>query len=131
MIVLDLICGNGHRFEGWFASIDAYEAQLAQAQLACPHCADAAIVRLPSGPHVKRAQDGTAKADAATRVAATLAREAEEVGRRFPAEARRIHYGEAPARSIRGEASLLEAVELIEEGIPVLPLPSPPKDKAH
>ena len=131
MIVLNLICGNGHRFEGWFASLDAYEAQLAHAQLGCPHCADSAIVRLPSGPYVKRAQEGDTTSGALERMAMTLAEGAEDVGKRFAEEARRIHYAEAPARSIRGEASLLEAAELIEEGIPVLPMPLPPKDKSH
>ncbi len=61
----------------------------------------------------------------------SMARQAENVGERFPEEARRIHYDEAPARSIRGVATVDETRELLEEGIAVLPVPVPPDDKLH
>lgn len=65
------------------------------------------------------------------RALATIARQAENVGERFPEEARRIHYDEAPARSIRGVASADETLELLEEGILVLPAPVPPDEEIH
>jgi hypothetical protein len=62
---------------------------------------------------------------------ATMARQAEDVGERLPEEARRIHYREAPARNIRGVATAEETMELLEEGIMVLPAPVPPEDELH
>ncbi len=62
---------------------------------------------------------------------AAMARQAENVGERFPAEARRIHYDEAPARAIRGVATIDETRELLDEGIVVLPAPVPPEDEMH
>ena len=64
-------------------------------------------------------------------VLALAAKQAENVGERFPEEARRIHYDEAPARSIRGVASADETLELLEEGILVLPAPVPHEDEFH
>ena len=60
---------------------------------------------------------------------AEIAAKTEDVGRRFPQEARRIHHGDAPERAIRGEASLEEARDLLEEGVPVLPLPALPDER--
>jgi hypothetical protein len=65
------------------------------------------------------------------RTLADLMASSEDVAERFPEEARRIHYGEAPSRNIRGQASLIETRELIEEGIAVLPLPFPAKGEIH
>ena len=138
MIVLDLTCRAGHRFEGWFASVEAYEAQLAQHLVGCPHCNDTAIQRLPTGPHLRRSKGPPAGA----RPAATLEQalgdlldrlnvDAEDVGRQFPQEARRIHHHEAPERTIRGQASIEEALELLDEGIAVLPVPPTPAKLKH
>jgi hypothetical protein len=135
MIVLNLICSAGHRFEAWFASADAFEDQIATGLLACPHCHDTDISRLPSAPHVRRgAPAETSATVAAARLARTIAKmsaAAEDVGTRFPEEARRIHYEEVPMRTIRGQASLGEAIELLEEGIAVLPIPSPGNSTKH
>jgi len=135
MIVLNLICSAGHRFEAWFASADAFEDQIATGLLACPHCHDTDISRLPSAPHVRRGvPTATSAPDVAALQAQTIAKmsaEAEDVGTRFPEEARRIHYHEAAERSIRGQATIADALELLEEGIPVLPLPSPGKKTTH
>lgn len=147
MIVLDLACGNEHRFEGWFASVDAFEDQRARKLLSCPLCSATTVRRLPSAPHVHRAgesppappgpaaQRGLAPEPAARlaealRVLRQLAREAENVGERLPEEARRIHYGEAVERSIRGSASRAEVQALLEEGIELLPVP-PADDELH
>jgi hypothetical protein len=135
VIVLNLICGSGHRFEAWFASADAFDDQVLLGLVACPHCHDTEVSRLPSAPHVRRTAPDTAadpdNAALTARVLARMAAEAEDVGMRFPDEARRIHYREADARSIRGQASIADTLELLEEGIPVLPLPSPGKKSTH
>lgn len=161
MIVLDLSCANEHRFEGWFASSAAFEAQRSQGLLTCPVCNGTEVRRLPSAPYVQTrgAQAGAssgASAPAAaavpTRVPAApasspavpsaaavaeflgtlrrMAKAAEDVGERLPEEARRIHYGEAEARDIRGAASRDEVEALLDEGIMLLPVP-PPEDDLH
>lgn len=134
MIVLNLACATQHRFEAWFRSNDDFQQQSAQGLLTCPVCGNAEIVRLPSSPHVRRS-DSTTEAKPAVQTqeairtllhhVAEIARQAEDVGSRFPEEARKIHYEEAPARNIRGVASLEESRELLEEGIAVLPIPAP------
>jgi hypothetical protein len=135
VIVLNLICGTGHRFEAWFASAEAYERQETLGLVACPHCQDTDVSRLPSAPHVRRAAPDASThpdIDALTaRMLARIAAEAEDVGTRFPEEARRIHYHETDERSICGQATIADTLELLEEGIPVLPLPSPGKKTTH
>jgi hypothetical protein len=135
MIVLNLVCSAGHRFEAWFASAEAFDGQKTTGLVACPHCQDTAVSRLPSAPHVRRALPAEASdPDVASLLAQTIAgmsADAEDVGARFPEEARRIHYHEAVERSIRGQATIADTLELLEEGIPVLPLPSPGKKRAH
>jgi hypothetical protein len=136
MIVLNLICMAGHRFEGWFASTEAFDEQLANGHISCPSCNSASISRLPSGPHVAKRAPTTAPAITVTAEQAAsllnaLLEGSEDVGTRFAEEARRIHFEETPARRIRGLTTLEEAEELLEEGIPVLPLPIPPKGETH
>lgn len=159
MIVLDLSCANEHRFEGWFASSAAFEDQRSQGLVSCPVCNTAAVRRLPSAPYVQTRSAQTPASSGAqaswapalpTRAPATpvsglpspaavaellgtlrrMAKSAEDVGERLPEEARRIHYGEAEARDIRGAASRDEVEELLEEGIVVLPVP-PQDDDLH
>jgi hypothetical protein len=142
MIVLNLLCANRHRFEGWFASGDAFADQARRGQVSCPFCQATEVTRLPSAPYVKRQQSGSAESNEAAQPVTTpearymsmlnkLFVESEDVGERFPEEARRIHYAEAPARKIRGKSSHAEAIELLEEGIPVMPLPIPPGGDTH
>ncbi len=138
MIVLNLRCANDHAFEGWFASSDAFDVQKAEGRIDCPVCACSEITRLPSAPYVRtgaaapanqltpsRTEDAAALAVASLR---QLAQKAEDVGKAFPAEVRRIHHGDAPDRSIRGQASIDEVAELLDEGIGVLPIPAPKED---
>jgi hypothetical protein len=147
MIVYDLACTNGHRFEGWFASAQDFSSQNERDLVGCPACGATRVQRLPS---VTRFNAGASEpqekpreapaAKAAGRDAAALAqilysrmldemlRKSEDVGTAFPEEARKIHYHEAPARSIRGQATNDEHAELLEEGIAVLRLPVPPRD---
>lgn len=158
MIVFELLCSKRHRFEGWFASADAFDRQSAQGQVACPVCASAEVRKVPSakfnrprartvpveanGSPKAQQQPGNASGSAvapsdegARMKSMTLAAfidhvltTSEDVGTRFAEEARRIHYGEAARRSIRGQASREETEDLLEEGVPVVPLPIPPKD---
>ncbi|MDP2134370.1 MAG: DUF1178 family protein [Sulfuritalea sp.] len=143
MIVLNLLCDQGHRFEGWFASGEAFRDQSQRHQLQCPQCQTSGISQLPSAPHVKRGANaaplaeqpatatGTPSMSALHQALVKLARQAENVGERFPEEARRIHYDEVPARSIRGIATADETRDLLEEGIVVLPAPVPPEGELH
>ena len=132
MIVFDLRCAQGHGFEGWFDSGEAFERQRASALVRCPVCDAASVTRVPSARvSVPR---GEAAAPPAAEAAAGLppdvlkqlreaVRKTENVGRRFPEEARKIHYEEVPHRPIRGVATADEAQELSDEGIDFAPIP--------
>lgn len=137
MIVLDLSCGQGHRFEAWFASSEAFENQLAGGLVSCPHCGTHQIKRLPSAPYVQTSSHARTAEPDPQAIAAKLiealraaAQQSEDVGERFVEEARRIHYGDAEERAIRGQAKPGDMIELLEEGIPILPVP-PDKDDLH
>jgi hypothetical protein len=103
--------------------------------IACPLCADTVIVRLPSAPRLNLSGGRGAEAPAQApqpnpqalwmKAVRQLLANTEDVGERFADEARRIHYGEAPERGIRGQASEHEREALHEEGIEVMPLPLP------
>lgn len=143
MIVLNLICGRAHRFEGWFASNGDYARQVQRHQVSCPMCGSVEVNKLPSNPRIGRGAgtEPVASAEqpspedvarsAVLRVVRQLANNSEDVGDRFVEEARRIHYKETPSRNIRGQASRQEAGELLEEGIMVVPLPIPATDDMH
>jgi hypothetical protein len=151
MKVLDLKCAHDHRFEGWFASTEEFESQLARKLVACPVCAATEVSRMPSAPRLNltsargdaapQAKNAAQSAQAANAAAGAadaagvqaralqfmreLIAKTENVGERFAEEARRIHYNEAPARNIRGVTTPEDAHALLEEGIDVLPLPVP------
>jgi hypothetical protein len=135
MKVFNLTCELEHSFEGWFASHDEFDRQLAGGLVECPVCGSQAVQKLPSAPrlNISGAQEPVKEpvalpnAAAMRSMLAQMARHivanTEDVGDRFPEEARRIHYEEAPQRSIRGVASKDEAAALEDEGIEVMPLP--------
>jgi hypothetical protein len=142
MKVLNLRCANGHGFEGWFASEEAFMSQNGSGLIECPLCADRIISRLPSAPRLnlsgQRAPAETAPpvaapapADAVTlqtqwmQAVRRMLENTEDVGEQFPDEARRIHYGEIEARGIRGQASADERRALLDEGIEIMSLPLP------
>lgn len=147
MKVLDLQCAHSHVFEGWFASEDDFQGQLARGLVECPLCGDTAIAKRLSAPRLNLGAPAPAPERAATPAAphrqdvmvppeaalqaawmkavAHVMAHTEDVGERFAEEARRIHYGEADERGIRGQASREETEALLEEGIAVLPLPVP------
>ncbi len=137
MKVLNLRCANGHGFEGWFGSEDDFLDQNGRDQIECPLCADRVISRMPTAPRLNLsvAREETPSppvpARAADLQAAWLAgvRElmarTEDVGERFAEEARRMHYGEAPNRGIRGQATPEEREALDDEGIETIAVPVP------
>jgi hypothetical protein len=149
MIVFDLLCSAGHRFEGWFGSADDFASQRDRGLLSCPSCASADVQRIPSAARVNfgaqppkqqpappagqavKTPDMEGKDPFAiaqmlySRMLDELFTKTADVGRKFPEEARKIFYEEAPARAIRGEATQEEHDALIEEGIPVARLPVP------
>ena len=145
MIVFDLLCGGGHRFEGWFGSAEDYAKQKEGNLLSCPVCGVARVERVPSAARLNfgavepapqkkpdpiaaqmEGKDAFAIAQMLySRMLDQLLEKTEDVGNRFPEEARRIHYQEAPARGIRGQASQQEHDELLDEGIQVARFPIP------
>lgn len=135
MKVFDLSCDNEHLFEGWFASNAEFERQLGDGLIECPVCASRGVRKLLSAPRLNLGADAPeAKQpvamtnDAAMQtmllqMARHIQANTEDVGERFPEEARRIHYDEAPKRSIRGLASRDDAAQLAAEGIEVMAVP--------
>lgn len=130
MIVFDLLCSSGHRFEGWFASSDDHDDQSARGLIACPLCDDRAVTRAITAAAVpaKSNQHRVTTDPAAKLLAMQRALEADStwVGDRFVSEARALHASGA-AGSIHGTASLDDARTLLDEGVPLLPLPFRPK----
>lgn len=142
MIKYSLICEKEHDFEGWFGSSEDYDKQRKRGFVECPQCGSKKISKALMAPGVA----GTKKSSdtAITNVVSKMPEEivtkireikqhiektSENVGDKFPEEARKIHYGESEARGIYGKASVKEAVELAEEGINVVPIPDLPEDK--
>jgi len=153
MIKYSLRCGAGHAFDSWFASAAAYAALAEAGRLSCAVCGEADVrkalmaPRVAAGdvarpaPHDPAFHDPAPQdpapdirprplATPASPVEAALAEfrarieaQTEDVGRRFAAEARAIHDGTAPARAICGQAKPAEARALVEDGVPILPLP--------
>ena len=136
MKVLNLRCGNGHGFEGWFGSDDEFLDQNGRGAIECPLCADRVIARMPSAPRLnlsgaREQSAASAPPQAADLQAAWLSAarqliaQTEDVGERFPDEARRIHYGEVPHRGIRGQATPEQRESLRDEGIDVVSIALP------
>lgn len=144
MKVLNLQCEHQHSFEGWFASEDDYRQQLDSGLLACPLCGSPKVEKTLSAPRLnlkspRGAPDApgaahpNSAAAAARSPSAAQARwmtavrqimdKAEDVGERFPDEVRAMHQGDMPHRAVRGQTSLSQAQELLEEGIDIVPLP--------
>ncbi|AYG67519.1 MULTISPECIES: DUF1178 family protein [unclassified Rhizobium] len=140
MIRYSLSCDNAHEFEGWFSESADFDRQVASGFLTCPVCNSAAISKLLMAPSVSTARRKdemqTLAMDAARKHAMTKLKEAvdaikanaEDVGAKFPEEARKIHYGEADARGIIGKATPDEAQALVEEGIEIAAIPVLPDD---
>ncbi len=137
MIRYALKCDDGHAFFSWFQSADAFDTLERTGHLACPDCGSDAVAKAVMAPQVATAR-APALAEPETPAQAALAnlrREIESksdyVGRRFATEARAMHDGDSPRRSIWGEARLDEARALVEDGVPVAPLPFVPKARTN
>jgi hypothetical protein len=145
VIRYSLICAAAHEFEAWFRDIATFDDQAATGSLTCPYCQSTQVEKRVMAPHVARRarevdrstfcdQTGlstVAPADDLHRelrarmqdLREKIFTSTEDVGERFPAEARKIHDGDSEPRAIRGRATLAEAKALIDEGVAVLPVP--------
>ena len=140
MIRYSLSCEKAHEFEGWFAGSADFDQQVERGLVSCPVCNSLQVTKALMAPSVStaRKQDemrtlamDTAQKAVLAKVKETLAEiraNTEDVGERFPEEARKIHYGEADQRGIIGQATLQEAKALVEEGIDIAALPVIPDD---
>ena len=128
MIVFDLRCADGCAvFEGWFDSNADYQDQSERGLVQCPYCGTERVEKAPMAPRVGRS-DVVVPQEAIAALAALQARmlsKSEWVGTDLPETARAMHLGEIEPRPVHGQASAEEARSLIEEGVPVLPLPLP------
>lgn len=153
MIVYDLCCDTGHRFEGWFGSSDDFAGQQVRGLVSCPTCGSTDVAKAPMAPAVPRKGNQIAGsrndrnpapvaggspppevAQALHKLAEMQAKALKNstwVGDKFAEESRAIHYGEREAETIHGKATPKEAKELLDEGIKLAPLPfpiAPPED---
>lgn len=175
MIQYTLKCSDGHRFDSWFQSADAFDTLKARGLISCTTCGSTEVEKAIMAPRVQSGRKAeAAKREGAAREAAEntadiapqptqsapavtpppnlrsagsdqeramkqamaeMKRQIEEnseyVGDTFAEEARAMHLGDAPERAIHGEANLKEAKELIDDGVPVVPLPFAPKRKTN
>jgi hypothetical protein len=148
MIVFDLECAEGHRFEGWFGSAKDFGAQKKRGLLGCPACGSKAVKRALSAPRLNMGAQAPAKPPQKTaemegkdpfaiaqmlysQMLDEILTKSEDVGSRFPEEARKIFYKESPVRAIRGQATQQEHEELVDEGIPVARVPVPPSGRLN
>jgi len=155
MIKYALACDKGHTFESWFADSAAYDKQARRGLVACPVCNSAKVEKAIMAPRLAgtrkraKAQDVEAVPVASPDKAPVammspmelelrsklkelrehIVKNADNVGEKFPEEARKMHYGETEHRSIYGVASLDDARELAEEGIDVHPIPALPDER--
>ena len=140
MIRYELSCDNGHTFEGWFGSAEDFDRQREKGLVSCPACGSSHVAKRLMAPSVSTARKKENRqalvAEAGRREVVDKMREivtairasSEDVGDRFPEEARKIHYGEAEERRLIGKATVDEARELLEEGVGIAPLPILPDD---
>ena len=148
MIRYTLACNKGHSFESWFADSAAYDTQRKRKLVSCPQCGSTKVEKMLMTPRLDRTTKGTKETPAHDKspvammspeerefrrklreVREHLTRNADNVGEKFPEEARKMHYGEVEHRSIYGEASPDEAKALADEGIEFHPLPVLPDER--
>jgi hypothetical protein len=158
MIRYALVCAKGHEFESWFADSASFDKQRKRKLVTCPRCGSAEVEKAIMAPRLasggKRAAEAAAEAPPAPETPTNtpspvamispqerefraklkelhdhLTKNADDVGAKFPEEARKMHYGEIEHRSIYGVATPDDAKELAEEGIAFYPLPVPPEER--
>ena len=136
MIKFSLACEKDHAFDGWFSSSVDFDAQKKRGLVECPFCGSHKVDKTLMAPSVStaRKQEATLEtmrqqvASELKKVREHVTENFEDVGERFPEEARKMHYGESEARGIYGAASKPEVESLIEEGVEIAPLPPAPED---
>jgi len=140
VISFNLICDNDHGFDGWFSSSQDFDGQKQRGLVSCPVCGSVKVEKSLMAPSVSTGRQkekmAVATTDANRRALAVELKKlrekmtdgAENVGDRFPEEARKIHYGESEERGIYGEANREEVEGLLDEGVGVVPLPPVPED---
>ncbi|SIO37442.1 hypothetical protein SAMN05444722_1743 [Rhodovulum sp. ES.010] len=144
MIRYTLTCADGHRFDSWFQSADAFDSLRASGMIVCATCGSDRVEKSLMAPSVSTERTPPAPAPdrplartkgPAEQALAELKRKIETqsdyVGPKFAQEARDMHDGLIPHRPIHGEARLDEAKKLVEDGVPVAPLPFPPGRKTN
>ncbi len=154
MIVFDLHCSQGHQFEGWFGSSDDYASQCERGLVFCPQCGSQDIAKAPMAPAVPA--KGNQRSSAVSKMSEPVAggdipvevqkamhaladaqakalKQSRYVGDNFADESRAMHYGDKELEAIHGKATLAEAKDLLEEGVPLAPLLTPftPPDEVH
>lgn len=141
MIRYALTCDHDHEFEGWFGSSDDYDDQQARGLVECPVCASKQVrkqIMAPAVAGTKRTVKDLEPAkmqammmEAAGRIRRHVEENFDDVGDSFASEARAIHEGRAEDRGIYGQATPKEVRELVEDGVPVAPLPGEPPKKTE
>ena len=143
MIQYSLKCDNDHSFDSWFASADAYDKLADNGMVSCAVCGSTKVSKAIMAPRVRTTKgkeapvaptlptEKSAAEQAMAKMRAQVEQNSEYVGTNFATEARSMHLGDAPERAIYGEAKPEEAKSLIEDGIPVTPLPFMPTRKSN
>ncbi|MEM6939584.1 MAG: DUF1178 family protein [Pseudomonadota bacterium] len=141
MIRYRLICGEGHDSESWFHSADAYDALVAAGHLNCPVCGTTDVGKALMAPQVRSREESSEKTQPVTNapdpevmralkeLRTKVEANSDYVGTNFAKEARAMHLGDMPERSIYGEARMDEAKSLVEDGVALMPLPFRPTKK--
>jgi hypothetical protein len=137
MIRFTLKCNNDHSFESWFQSSDAFDKLMSAGMVSCEFCGSTEVTKSLMAPSVRtdKAPKLSTPANPQEEAIAKIRKEVEEnseyVGMSFAQEARDIHSGKKPERAIYGETKTEEAIKLIEEGVPVAPLPFAPRKQTN
>ncbi len=141
MIRFNLVCDAHHHFEAWFSSSSDFDEQSERGLVCCPHCGSENVSKALMTPSVSTAREKetstrlamnkaqSAALDQLRKAVKTIRETSEDVGERFPEEARKIHYGESEERGIIGQARPDEVKSLVEEGVSIAPLPDLPEEK--
>lgn len=137
MIRYALKCAEGHSFESWFQSAEAFDGLAAKGLMSCAICGGADVSKAMMAPRVSAEAEAPLSSPAHPAEQALRAmrdhveKTATDVGTNFAREARAMHLGDVPEKPIYGQAGLEEAKALIEDGVPILPLPVIPGGKTN
>ncbi len=136
MIQYALKCNNDHTFNSWFQSAAAFDKLIAAKLITCEFCGSTHVDKAIMAPRVTSSKNAKGKLTSSNEnhiedVRKKVEETSEYVGKKFATEARSMHLGDTKERSIYGEAKLEDAKKLIDDGIPIIPLPFMPKRKKN